>query len=111
MPRKFKISKTFDYDLAEKILCGIADEIDPNNIPDWVDEFREWIFWEASKDDTNYETEEELSDEDYDTDDDVAEEVVISKEGDFYKIDDVKTKDVTKTKCVRKKEKNIITII
>ena len=111
MPKKIKISKNFDYDLAEKILCGISDEIDPDNIPEWVDEFREWIFWEASKFDTNNETEEELSDEDYDTDDDVAEEVVISKEGNFYKIEDVKTKDVVKTKCVRKKEKNIINII
>ena len=103
MPKKIKISKDFDFNLAEKILCGIADEIDPDNIPEWVDEFREWIFWEASKADKDYETEDEVSDDDYNTDEDVAEEVVISKEGGFYKIDDVRTKDVVKTKVVRKK--------
>ena len=78
MPKKIKISKNFDYDLAEKILCGISDEIDPDNIPDWVDEFREWIFWEAAKNDVNYETEDDVSSEDYNSDEDVKELVVIS---------------------------------
>ena len=90
-----KISKDFDFDLAEKILCGISDEIDPTNIPEWVDDFREWIFWEASKADVNYESE---------GDDDVKEKVVISKEDTFYKIDDVITKDVLKNEVVLRKK-------
>tara|TARA_R110000824_G_scaffold104161_1_gene247177 strand:- start:31 stop:378 length:348 start_codon:yes stop_codon:yes gene_type:complete len=103
MPR-LKLSEKFDVDFAEKILCGISDEVDKDNIPEWIEDFREWIFWEASKEDKNYVSEDDVSSEDYNSDEDVNEQIIITKDDEFWEMDDVITKEVIKNEVIRKKK-------